>query len=360
MSDSLEQVRKESALHRAFQLQPECVLGEDAVLLDLDCGNLVIRGKKSRPDGVAALKDGRLVCLEFKLDASGDRDTTSAELACSMSHRMDHVTAHVGPVTARRMHERYQRRFVTGDGLPTDLGEPLEPARAWAWGYVYVIAARSFRSRQYVKSVIDQARRLCKHLPPFELRLIELHGGVSEYGKVHLTQSELVDGEVLRGGAAYVCRDDAELSSELDWKTIPGVCEFGLLLEEHLHDLLPDLKLRSKPRHNTGGLFIGMAHVWGLHLGDVAFEVNLRNDDPHCQLYFGKREDLTDRVHGVVPRMRSALAALGDKGKAVEIKTRGSYVFKVRFKPGSSHTDMARRFSEIIRLAKPEVDPFIW
>jgi len=360
MSDSLEQVRKESALHRAFQLQPECVLGEDAVLLDLDCGNLVMRGKKGRPDGVAALQDGRLVCLEFKLDASGDGDTTPAELACSMSHRMDHVTAHVGPVTARRMHERYQRRFVTGDGLPTHLGEPLEPARAWAWGYVYVIAARSFRSRQYVKSVIDQARRLCEHLPPFELRLIELHGGVSEYGKVHLTQSELVDRQVLGGGAAYACRDDAELSSQHDWKTIPGVCELGLLLREHLHDLLPDLKLRSKSRHNTGKLFIGMAHVWGLHLGDVAFEVNLRNDDPHCQLYFGKRDDLTDRVHAVIQPIRRELEALGDNSKSVEISANGSYLFKVRFKSGSSRADLASRFGKIIRLTKPEVDPFIW
>lgn len=104
---------KESALHRAFQLQPESVLGETATLLDLDCANFRLCGKSSRPDGVAVVQSGGMALVELKLDVAGRKpDTSPTRLAQAMRHRILFVSRHIGEECIRKVRWHYELRFL--------------------------------------------------------------------------------------------------------------------------------------------------------------------------------------------------------------------------------------------------------
>jgi len=52
-------IKEEDALHRAMQLQPERVVGEEAIVIDLDCMDFrhIDETQKTRPDGILCCRD---------------------------------------------------------------------------------------------------------------------------------------------------------------------------------------------------------------------------------------------------------------------------------------------------------------
>lgn len=357
--ENLGPIEKESALHRAFQLYPKQVLGDDAFLLDLDCTNFRLsQGKSSRPDGIAALKDGRLAVLEIKLDATGKGDTSPDALAAETRDRVKYSARHLGPQTIRQLFERYERRYSQDKG---SIGIPAEIKDGCAAKMLYLIAARHYKSNSYIDDILAKVKAECHDLPPFDFRINRLNGSVDQYGRVRLSSADAIVDERVGNGIAVPCEDDAELSSQHEWTVIPAVEE----LEEIVQAIEPGIRLRSKHSHVAHNYKIGMWHAWGIQLGDVSYTIDLNPSDPHCYLFFGKREDIYQRVRPLLcPRQAKIAEICRVSTDMVEYPVRSkAFAFNVHFPPSvmkNDPADIADRFVRLVRTVTPWVDKFTW
>ena len=357
MSD-LSSVKGETALHRAFQLQPECVLREPANLLDLDCANLNM-GRSSRLDGIALFQNGGLVLAEFKLEVTGRGQTSANKLIEPMKHRVIYASRHIGKQSVRHLRWLYEMRFLNEKASIGGVTAALDQKRP----PTYLIAAGSFRPRFCVDSIIEETSTSCSDLPLFNLRFVQMNGEIADTGKITLADGEVVKEVQLGGGQAPSCLDDADIKHQHEWMTIPRVQQF----ERVLREFMPNVKLRSKRSHVNHSMKIGMLHPWGIGLGDVGFSIDLKDSNPHCYLQCCKREDIGQNLRPIVGDYLEKVAS--DTGVAKEDvipyddKSKGCYIFEARFSADMlrrNEREIARRFANYVKSVTPIVTDYIW
>lgn len=357
---SLSLVRDESAIHRAFQLQPECVLGETTILLDLDCANLTLESS-SRVDGLALLGNGGLVLAEFKRKVTGKGDTSPSEMVKAMKHRVLYASRHIGKQSVRHLRWHYEMRFINETCTIKEITANLDPSRP----LTYIIAAPSFQPEYCVESIADEATASCRDMPLFNLRFVKLEGEVGETGRVQLSPGEMIKQVQLGRKQTPLCYDDAEIKHQHEWVTIPRVQHFNDLLRE----FIPNVELRSKHSHlyarRSGGYRIGMLHTWGIGLGDVSFSIDLEESNPHCYLQCCKREDIGKNLQPVVGDFRSQVASASHvvDTDVIPYQGRGCYIFVVRFSATTlknNSRQVARQFADYVQAVIPIVNDYIW
>lgn len=355
MSD-LSSVKGETALHRAFQLQPECVLREPAILLDLDCANLNM-GRSSRLDGIALFQNGGLVLAEFKLEVTGRGKTSADKLIEPMKHRVIYASRHIGEQSVRHLRWLYEMRFLNEKASIREVRATIDQKRL----PTYVIAAGSFRPLSCVDSIIEVASTSCKDLPLFNLRFVHMKGEVMDTGRILLADGEVVREVQLGIKQESSCQDDAEIKHQHEWVPIPRVQQF----ENVLREFMPDVRLRSKRSHVNHSMKIGMLHPWGIGLGDVGFSIDLKESNPHCYLQCCKREDIGQNLQPIVDDFQEEVASDTGVGKddVIPYQGNGCYIFETRFSAEMLKTnerEIARRFANYVQSVIPIVTDYIW